>query len=178
MTTSAIPAPFESILTGIVHASWQASILALIVLVVSLVMRERLEPRWRFCLWLVVLLRLALPVIPAAPWSVFGLIHIAPEVQTTSSQPDSDNVIPSVQSVIPYAVSENPIGVAPEPMAVATTHLDSPVDREVEPAPIALDSSPATLEVWLAIAWLAGLLVVLFRFGWSSLLLLRDGPYP
>ncbi|HEV3384682.1 MAG TPA: M56 family metallopeptidase, partial [Gemmata sp.] len=173
MTTSAIPGSVEAILTGLVHASWQASILALIVIVVSLVMRERLEPRWRFCLWLLVLVRLALPVIPSAPWSVFQLMKTAPEVQITNRQPDSDTVIPSVQSIVPNAISETPIAT-PEPIAEASTHLGSPVYREVEPAPIALDPSPVTLEVWLAIAWLTGLFVVLFRFGWSSVLLLCE----
>src|ERR1700722_6874278 len=172
MTAGAMPSPFETILTGLVHASWQAAVLALVVLVVSLVLREQLEPRWRFCLWLVVLVRLALPVIPSAPWSIFGLMKTAPEAQTTSRQPETF-ADPSALLIIPNASSDSTLA-PPEPMVAANPDSVGPVDQEIEPDRKALDPSPLTLEIWLAIAWLAGLFVVLFRFGWSSLLLLRE----
>ncbi|MCL2119929.1 MAG: carboxypeptidase regulatory-like domain-containing protein [Planctomycetaceae bacterium] len=51
-------------------ATWQSMVLALGVLLIVLLFRERLAPRFRYLLWCVVLLRLALPVLPVSPWGV------------------------------------------------------------------------------------------------------------
>ena len=48
----------ETVLTNVVHAAWQAGLLALIVLAFTWLLRSRLQPRWRFALWLVVFARL------------------------------------------------------------------------------------------------------------------------
>jgi beta-lactamase regulating signal transducer with metallopeptidase domain len=63
----------ETVLVRLAHAGWQAAVLGLLVFLVSWALRGRLEARWRYCLWLVVLARLALPVAPPAPWSLFRL---------------------------------------------------------------------------------------------------------
>jgi beta-lactamase regulating signal transducer with metallopeptidase domain/protein involved in polysaccharide export with SLBB domain len=59
------------------RASWQASVLALLVLVVHLTVGRRIPPRWRHALWMLVLVRLALPVVPHARLSVFNLTALA-----------------------------------------------------------------------------------------------------
>jgi beta-lactamase regulating signal transducer with metallopeptidase domain len=50
--------------------SWQASLLALLVLAVQGLFRRRLNPRWKSALWLVVLARLIMPWVPESPWSL------------------------------------------------------------------------------------------------------------
>ncbi len=55
------------------RATWQASVLVLLVLLVQRLLRARLTPSWRHGLWWLVLLRLLLPVVPATPLSVFNL---------------------------------------------------------------------------------------------------------
>src|SRR5690349_4094584 len=55
------------------RASWQASVLAVLVLAVQLMLGNRLPARWRHAMWMLVLLRLALPVVPSSPMSVFNL---------------------------------------------------------------------------------------------------------
>src|SRR5262245_815327 len=55
------------------RASWQASVLAALVLAVHLVLGKRLPARWRHAMWMLVLVRLALPVVPSSPLSVFNL---------------------------------------------------------------------------------------------------------
>jgi bla regulator protein BlaR1 len=61
------------------RSSWQAAVLAAIVLGVQWVARDRLSARWRYNLWLLVLLRLIVPVTPPSPVSVFNLAnHLAP----------------------------------------------------------------------------------------------------
>jgi beta-lactamase regulating signal transducer with metallopeptidase domain len=55
------------------RASWQASVLAGLVLLVQWLFVRQLSPAWRYGLWMLVLVRLALPAVPGAPWSVFNL---------------------------------------------------------------------------------------------------------
>lgn len=50
--------------------SWQAGLLAGIVLLLRAVLRGRLTPTWRHRLWLLVILRLLLPDLPASRFSV------------------------------------------------------------------------------------------------------------
>ena len=58
----------------LLRASWQASILILMVLAVQHLFRRHLSPKWRYRLWLLVLVRLVLPVSPASRFSVFNYI--------------------------------------------------------------------------------------------------------
>jgi len=65
-------------------ATWQAAVLAGLILTLQWLSRNRLSPSSRFVLWWLVLIRLALPVTPSAPWSVCNLISRpmpAPRVQ-------------------------------------------------------------------------------------------------
>jgi len=64
----------EAIFTRVLHSALQAGLLAAMVLALSWLMGSWLQPRWRFALWLVVFVRLTVPILPAAPWSIFRLI--------------------------------------------------------------------------------------------------------
>jgi formylglycine-generating enzyme required for sulfatase activity len=65
--------PFISTCLGwLVRASWQTSILTVIVLAVQWVFQKKLGARWRHALWFLVLARLALPCLPTSPISVFN----------------------------------------------------------------------------------------------------------
>src|SRR6266480_2942255 len=58
------------------RSSWQASVLAAVVLLVQFALRQRIAARWRYALWGIVLLRLMIPVTPSSPWSLF---NVAPQ---------------------------------------------------------------------------------------------------
>jgi beta-lactamase regulating signal transducer with metallopeptidase domain len=58
----------------LVTTGWQASVLILLILAVQRLAGDRLAPRFRHALWLLVVLRLALPDLPASPTSLFGLL--------------------------------------------------------------------------------------------------------
>ena len=68
-------APFlrnlEQVFGWLLAASWQASVLAVFVLLIQRLLGSRLNPRWRYALWLLVLLRLVLPVLPESALSIF-----------------------------------------------------------------------------------------------------------
>src|ERR1019366_3147170 len=87
----------ETVSVWLAHASWQAAVLGLLVFLLSWALRGRLEARWRFCLWLVVLARLALPVAPPAPWSLFQLVHwsFAPPATNTPTEPPVATPLPT-----------------------------------------------------------------------------------
>ncbi|MCE0523116.1 MAG: hypothetical protein LV480_09420 [Methylacidiphilales bacterium] len=53
----------ESVFGWLLEASWQASVLVLLVLLLQWTLRGRLNPRWHHALWLLVVLRLVLPLI-------------------------------------------------------------------------------------------------------------------
>jgi beta-lactamase regulating signal transducer with metallopeptidase domain len=55
----------------VVAASWQATWLIGVVLLLQRLLRRRLSPRWRHALWLPVVVRLALPVTPPSSFSAF-----------------------------------------------------------------------------------------------------------
>lgn len=55
-------------------ASWQVSVLILAILFTQWALRKYLSPRTRYALWLLVLVRLALPTLPESPFSLFNLI--------------------------------------------------------------------------------------------------------
>jgi beta-lactamase regulating signal transducer with metallopeptidase domain len=61
------------LLDGLWRASWQGSVLIALVLLVQGALGPRLAPLWRYALWMIVFARLALPVTPPSPASVFNL---------------------------------------------------------------------------------------------------------
>jgi beta-lactamase regulating signal transducer with metallopeptidase domain/HEAT repeat protein/peroxiredoxin len=56
----------------LLRASWQAAALAILVMAAQALFRKTLSARWRYSLWLLVLARLALPVSPPSPTSIFN----------------------------------------------------------------------------------------------------------
>ena len=63
----------SAILPGLWRASWQASILALIVLAIQTLLHNRIGGRGRYALWALVLIRLLLPGLPESRLSLFNL---------------------------------------------------------------------------------------------------------
>ena len=64
---------------AVLNASWQASVLAVMVLGVQAAFGRWLSARWRYALWSVVVIRLLLPVTPGSALSVFNLFVSDPQ---------------------------------------------------------------------------------------------------
>lgn len=62
----------EKLAAWVWECSWQAGVLALVILAVQFVLGSRLSAVWRCRLWLLVLVRLLLPELPAAHTSVYN----------------------------------------------------------------------------------------------------------
>jgi hypothetical protein len=152
MTGIAPLTALELVLARVAHASWQAALLGLLVFGASWVLRGRLAARWRFGLWLIVLGRLALPVTPAAPWSVFRLVPISFPSPTPGGPPESLVHAPLPASV-GHAGPDRAAASAP-PAADVSPLLAGEPGRE------GAAGTPEERGPWLAGLWLAGVLKV------------------
>lgn len=69
-----------SLLGWVIDATVKGSVVILLVFATQLLVGRRIGPRWRHALWLLVLVRLAIPVAPSTRWSVFNLIAGEPRM--------------------------------------------------------------------------------------------------
>ena len=83
MTAEFLPA-LEGVFSWLLEASWQASVLVAFVLILQTAFRRWLNPRWRHALWLLVILRLALPFMPESTLSLFQFTPRPPPALTQS----------------------------------------------------------------------------------------------
>jgi bla regulator protein BlaR1 len=67
-------AHLATFLQWLLKATLQGSLLVCLILLVKVILRDRLPARWHYCLWLVLLIRLALPWAPPSRISIYGLI--------------------------------------------------------------------------------------------------------
>lgn len=125
----------ESVFGWLLEASWQASVLALLVLFLQRALGARLNPRWRYALWLLVLLRLVLPVLPESALSLF---QFAPQPPAAFTAPVIEPLFASESHLPP------------------STAIPAVVSPSSEPHP------PLSLYSLLAIGWLVGALGLLF----------------
>jgi beta-lactamase regulating signal transducer with metallopeptidase domain len=111
---------------AVLRASWQAAVLALLVVLLLRILRERISPRWRYLLLGIVVVRLLVVATPASPWSAFNAVRLIPQMRAR-----------------PIALHEP--GPKPAPHAKADDRDDQPgngrlltqtqLPRNVEPVP-------------------------------------------
>jgi beta-lactamase regulating signal transducer with metallopeptidase domain/5-hydroxyisourate hydrolase-like protein (transthyretin family) len=171
---SAAPLSFlETVSVWLAHASWQAAVLGLLVFLVSRALRGRLEARWRFCLWLVVLARLALPVTPSAPWSLFRLVHWSFAPPATNS-PIEYPVATPLPTSHAWVTDTPDVGDSSVAIGVVATEGPPSLATAIEGSREESFALVPTTGQWLAMAWLAGVIVLLTRHGWLHMQLGRQ----
>jgi beta-lactamase regulating signal transducer with metallopeptidase domain len=140
------------------RATWQASVLAALVVAVQLIVGRRLSARWRHAMWMLVLVRLALPVIPSSPLSMFNLapkqapVVVAPVTMDIEAAPIPRGV--SSAAVPPLAASRIDTRLSAKPQAAT-------------PARVA----PNLLSNWreiLASLWALGAILLALRIAWAT----------
>jgi beta-lactamase regulating signal transducer with metallopeptidase domain/outer membrane lipoprotein-sorting protein len=161
----------EGVFRWVLQTTWQAAVLAGLILLAQLLLRNRLSPAWRHGLWFLLLARLLMPIAPSSAVSVFNLakwprpraaavspavVRATPPVPVASAQPE----VPQLQ----------PAGAPPQTHAVFRPSLAAPAATVT-----AIDAAPAPRAAkqtdWMALAasaWLAGALVLTLRFVWSN----------
>jgi beta-lactamase regulating signal transducer with metallopeptidase domain/ankyrin repeat protein len=98
----------ETVFAWVFEASWQASVLVVLVLLLQMTLRGRLNPRWYHALWLLVILRLVLPILPESALSLFQFTPKASLIVTQSvtvpifiTAPDQTNPQPPLEFSTP-----------------------------------------------------------------------------
>ena len=111
------PFPYlEPLAVWLWKTSWQASVLVLLVLIAQSLFRKRISPQWSYALWLLVVVRLMLPISPESSWSLFNLTSGSREPVAAAqadrgfpaSAPDESVPFASETSFIPLAPDERP----------------------------------------------------------------------
>ncbi len=148
------------------HASWQASVLIVLVLLAQWLFRNQLTPRWRYSLWLLVVIRLAMPFSAESGLSIFNYLKarrepempkiIAADTPTAAhaGQKTSTPKTPS-SNAARYIIANGDAAFAKEPVVLA--------NNRTEPSWIAFLNRfwfPAAIWTWLA--GLVGLPLYLF----------------
>jgi len=68
----------EPMFRWVLRTSGEATVIVGLILAIQVLLRNRLAPRWRYSLWLVLVVRLVLPWMPESPASVFNLFRYVP----------------------------------------------------------------------------------------------------
>ncbi|MEA2709774.1 MAG: bla regulator protein blaR1 [Phycisphaerales bacterium] len=156
-------AKLDSVAAGVLdvlwRCSWQAAVLAGMVLIVQWLLRGRLSSRWRYNLWLLVLLRLLVPVTPQSSLSVFNLSrHVVSPAQTGVEENPT--------------VAEPSLAVVPSSGAGLVVNA-SPVTISAKPEAKTRAQAPIPWQLILAALWIAGTMLLLARILYASMRLAR-----
>jgi beta-lactamase regulating signal transducer with metallopeptidase domain len=143
--------PLAGFFSWLTRSSVQTGVLICLILAVQVVLRSRLAPRWRYALWLLVIVRLALPWAPESPVSVFNLYRLA-------------------EANAPHQATP----VEPHGVAGPVLYIESALPRDDQPVEVsaagaaggetAAVGKPSQIDIrhWLIpLVWLIGALVVM-----------------
>jgi bla regulator protein BlaR1 len=160
----------ESAFRLVVQTTWQAAVVAGLILLAHWLFRKRLTPAWRYGLWFLLVARLLMPASFPSTLSIFNLAKVdssapprdhaqpPPTVSTLSDSFASAKQSELVSIVATY--SEPLVQTANEPGRART-----PVETEVY-------QSSHRPPAWLAVAvllWLSGVFTFGLRLIWSNL---------
>ncbi|MCI0534473.1 MAG: M56 family metallopeptidase, partial [Verrucomicrobiales bacterium] len=141
------------------RGTWQVALLVVLVFVVQGLFHKRLSPHWRYNLWLLVVIRLALPISPESALSIFNLAKVVPD----SARPVLPTVLPAVIENHPWASEAGPnVSVTSPPTAGA----ESPESAYFDPANLVPSRisepvrRPISLRALIPWVWLSGLLAL------------------
>src|SRR5687767_12188421 len=90
-------------MSWLLAATWKGSLLLAVALTLHWLLRDRISPRWRHALLLVAMMRLLLPVAPAAPFSIFNLASAANDPVELSVAPRMLPVADGNWRILPVA---------------------------------------------------------------------------
>ncbi|NLE39401.1 MAG: hypothetical protein GX621_15375, partial [Pirellulaceae bacterium] len=154
------------VVANVLESSWQAAVLAVVVVLLGLLLRERLSARWRCALWLVVVARLLMPVAPESRLSLFNLLPV--DLAAASDESPGEPAAPVAAAPMPAFDPYAPGGLSP------FLRQDGQFAESVDPSAAKMERSPSADEpaawltaqnVWLAVAaaWLAGVVLLAAR---------------
>ncbi len=146
---------------GLWYSTLAASAVALLVMTIQALFRGRSSARIRHALWLIVLVRLLLPVFPDSPVSLFHMLHFGTDIKRAVSlviplteKENNPSAERSRNSQENEYVQHDYSMIRPEKDTVPDAQLPTAVEN---PAPL---SYPLALKIAAAV-WLAGAVTLL-----------------
>ena len=147
----------------LLRTTLQASLLICLIFLFQAVLRNKLGARWHYCLWLLLLIRMAMPWAPQSRVSVFNLIpQSLPQRQTEYIQQDvgddavsSDAASPSTAESTPVSTTEvvqdtsKAITVAPETGKETESQLKPLFSRAADILPLVWLTGALALAVYV-----------------------------
>src|SRR5437762_14066871 len=97
---NALDAIASEVFRWVLQTTWQAAVLAGLILLTQGLFRKRLSPAWRYGLWLLLVVRLLIPVPPQSALSIFNLARLEP-IRTrlrAASSPSRSPMAPTAPS--------------------------------------------------------------------------------
>jgi bla regulator protein BlaR1 len=125
-----VPDSVNGFFSWLWRASWEASVIVALVLLAQWLLQRHLTPRWRHALWLLVVVRLALPSSVRSPISLFSWFE-----------------------------SQSPAGAAPASTEAAASGVKASESLSAEVSEVGR-LSKAHLRLFLRWGWLAGALTL------------------
>ena len=69
--------PFFSVYRFLIQTTIYLSVTALFIILFKLIFKNRIRAKWHFLIWIILLIRLAVPILPSSPVSVFNAAKVA-----------------------------------------------------------------------------------------------------
>ncbi|MCK4627722.1 MAG: M56 family metallopeptidase, partial [Sedimentisphaerales bacterium] len=134
----------------------QSGILIVLLLGLDFILRKRARAIFRYCIWMLVLVKLVLPTSLAAPsgimyWLNLDLPEVTHEKSVIAGQPE---ILPPPIEPIDQALSEKAIAIAPSPVDIfpSDTSIDPEPVQSVTATPInSITSQAVIFLIWLSV---------------------------
>jgi len=155
------------------QSTWQASVIAAMILVAQFFLRKRLSPAWRYGLWMLLVARLLIPVPPSSAISIFNFVkwplNSSLAVASESLPVEPSRTLIQAAPQPPSSQIATPMAPKSEVNIVTETRVSKPLPQ----LPEAMVSG-ASIQLWnwehIAISvWLLGVVVLLARFFWGDI---------
>ena len=163
---------FQPFFDWLLRTTWQASLLICLILLIQIMLRGRLGIRWHYCLWLLLLVRMAMPWTPKSRVSLFNLIPqpvTQRQTEYAREQVESESVTPDVASVGTGESAPTPAtGIVQE-----SPELVTPVPQVSQESKSTFKSKLFELADILPLIWLIGASVLAVYVCVSNFNLLR-----
>ncbi len=143
----------------LLRTTLQASVLIALILLVQLMLRGKLGIRWCYCLWLVLLIRMAMPWAPQSRVSMFNLIPQSVPQRYTKYAPEEVTYKSTEPNVVEMGKGES--------AAVSTARVSQDTSKTVPATPVIrreaadqLKLGPFEVANVLPLLWLTGALIL------------------
>ena len=136
----------ELVFNWVIKSSMMASILAVLILLLNYALRNKLDAKWQYAIWMLLIIRLLIPYDIQSPWSIYSLVPNNSVISPIIDQiriPDSNAQISNISGKdIQFTNDQSIIN------KLSSTKAEDPIAKDLS-------------IVWIvAMLWLVGALIL------------------